>query len=368
MAHRLLEKVGSKIRSLRQTPPLEATLPPPSTPSLAPSQPAFQPATQPTPQPAYQPTPSPSASTDSETSLPSLQERLWNRAYDELKASEPKVVEVYEKILSARLRRNDSTSVAFESTGNKIGKTPETRCHQMQQLVQVGLDQTQKEASIKRGIEEGLQAVQAVRVVVDKAVQAAPEAAVAWVGVCLGMNWYWNLVCLLLDENRAEISCAGLRDELENHIVRLYQKLLLYQMWSVCLYHRNWAAVVLRDVFRLDDWASRLSDIQNDEAAVQRDSEQYNTEQSKAYLRDLAIAASSQEMKLQAIYLAIQDQTRQQEKRHQDDKDKQCLKDLRETDPRDDKTRIQDTKGGLLRDSYRWILDHDDFRRWRDDP
>lgn len=41
----------------------------------------------------------------------------------------------------------------------------------MQQLVQAGLDQTQKEASIKRGIDEGLQAVQAVRGIVDKAVQ-----------------------------------------------------------------------------------------------------------------------------------------------------------------------------------------------------
>ncbi|RSL81247.1 hypothetical protein CEP52_017244 [Fusarium oligoseptatum] len=41
---------------------------------------------------------------------------------------------------------------------------------------------------------------------------------------------------------------------------------------------------------------------------------------------------------------------------------------LRETDPRDDKTRIEATKGGLLRDSYRWILDHDDFQQWRDNP
>ncbi|ORY63362.1 NACHT domain-containing protein [Pseudomassariella vexata] len=46
----------------------------------------------------------------------------------------------------------------------------------------------------------------------------------------------------------------------------------------------------------------------------------------------------------------------------------QCLKDLRSTDPRDDKKRIQDAKGGLLKDSYRWILEHSDFIRWRDDP
>ncbi|KAI8654220.1 NACHT domain-containing protein [Fusarium sp. Ph1] len=44
----------------------------------------------------------------------------------------------------------------------------------------------------------------------------------------------------------------------------------------------------------------------------------------------------------------------------------QCLKDLRLTDPRDDKVRIKETKGGLLKDSYKWILDHPDFQRWRD--
>uniref|UniRef100_A0A0B7KT49 NACHT domain-containing protein n=1 Tax=Bionectria ochroleuca TaxID=29856 RepID=A0A0B7KT49_BIOOC len=217
----------------------------------------------------------------------------------------------------------------------------------MQQLVHAGLDRTQKQVSIKRGIDEGLQAVQAIRAMVDKAVQAAPEAAVAWVGVCLGleilsnpvtesrdnrkgiayvlsrMEWYWNLVSLLLDENKARSSATGLQVQLRKHIVQLYEKLLSYQMKSVCLYRRNWAAVIGRDMLKLDDWAGQLSEIQEAEAA---------------------------------------------ERRHQDDRDKQCLKDLRETDPRDDKTRIQDTKGGLLRDSYRWILDNNDFQRWRDHP
>lgn len=35
---------------------------------------------------------------------------------------------------------------------------------------------------------------------------------------------------------------------------------------------------------------------------------------------------------------------------------KQCIADLRVTDPRDDKTRIQDTKGGLFKDSYVWVV------------
>ncbi|CAJ2510576.1 Uu.00g062010.m01.CDS01 [Anthostomella pinea] len=43
-----------------------------------------------------------------------------------------------------------------------------------------------------------------------------------------------------------------------------------------------------------------------------------------------------------------------------------CLIDLRVTDPRHDKKRVQDTKGGLLADSYVWVLDNPDFHQWRD--
>ena len=43
-----------------------------------------------------------------------------------------------------------------------------------------------------------------------------------------------------------------------------------------------------------------------------------------------------------------------------------CLKDLRTINPRD-KKRIEETKGGLLQDSYSWILEHPYFRKWRDE-
>ncbi|KAM0473872.1 hypothetical protein ACHAPX_007920 [Trichoderma viride] len=52
----------------------------------------------------------------------------------------------------------------------------------------------------------------------------------------------------------------------------------------------------------------------------------------------------------------------------EDKESSDCLKDLHQTDPRDDKTRIQRTKGNLLKDSYRWALDHNDFKQWRDNP
>ena len=47
---------------------------------------------------------------------------------------------------------------------------------------------------------------------------------------------------------------------------------------------------------------------------------------------------------------------------------KDCLRDLRHGDPRDDKKRIEETKGGLLADSYRWVLNNDTHQQWQRDP
>ncbi|KAL1641602.1 Vegetative incompatibility protein HET-E-1 [Didymella pomorum] len=45
-----------------------------------------------------------------------------------------------------------------------------------------------------------------------------------------------------------------------------------------------------------------------------------------------------------------------------------CVQDVRHTDPRDDKKRIEETQGGLLADSYRWVLENATFQQWQQDP
>ena len=45
-----------------------------------------------------------------------------------------------------------------------------------------------------------------------------------------------------------------------------------------------------------------------------------------------------------------------------------CVQDMRSTDPNDDKKRIEETKGGLLADSSRWVLDNTTFQQWQRDP
>jgi hypothetical protein len=158
------------------------------------------------------------------------------------------------------------------------------------------------------------------------------------------MNWYWSLSSSLLKESTDDANeLSGVRRELENQIVDLYKVLLTYQIKSVCSYYRHRGLVFLRDIVKLDDWDGDLKAILDAENRFRQYSKAYTTQQTNSHLEQLVTNQGSE-------------------------RDQQCLKDLRPTDPRHDKTRIEQTKGGLLRDSYRWILDNPKLRQWRDDP
>ncbi|PVH71957.1 hypothetical protein DL98DRAFT_399416, partial [Cadophora sp. DSE1049] len=329
----------------------------------------------------------------------SLQGRLWNQAYDAIKAADPELAEAYERILSTEIRWEDSetgpdadASASASAVRNDIAPSRESRAVQMQQLVQIGLKKTQRDAAVKQKMGDGMAAIAAIKGIIDKAVQASPEAAIAWVGVSFAleilsnpiieaglhrsgityvvtrMDWYWNLAGLLLDENKAHASSVGLRAELEKHVLELYQQLLAFQIKSICVHYKNKALNFLRDLFQLDDWGGRLQGIKESECAVRKDSEQFNTQQVRLYLHNMAETASSQQNKLQDIHAALQAHSAQQKDLYEDENYKKCIKDLRDVDPRDDKTRIEKAKGGLLSDCCRWLFHHGDFLRWRDEP
>jgi hypothetical protein len=50
------------------------------------------------------------------------------------------------------------------------------------------------------------------------------------------------------------------------------------------------------------------------------------------------------------------------------DEDNHCLEALLLANPDDDRRRIEETKGGLLNDSFRWVLENAEFQKWRDSP
>lgn len=139
-------------------------------------------------------TPHAPATPDPAAPPPSLPEQLWNQAYDQVKTGDSSTVDTYEKILSARLSQKDedpadsSHSADLASQQNAIEQDPGKRWKQMCQLVQDGLHRTEKDTNVKRGMEDGIQAAMAVKEIVDRAVQASPEAALAWVGVCFALE------------------------------------------------------------------------------------------------------------------------------------------------------------------------------------
>jgi len=198
------------------------------------------------------------------------------------------------------------------------------------------------------------------------------------------MKWYCELSTLLLREDtiKSEIS-AGVRGQLEQRVIDLYQALLLYLMKSVYSLNRDRFVGLLCDLVKMDAWDEALQSVEAAENAVRQDSHVYNMEQIRFSLEELLNVAKNEEGKLlrdiqsvlqqqllvQRQQLSVQEQQlsiKQQEVSAQLLKeDNECLADLRITDPSKDKTRIEATKGGLLKDSYRWILENEDFQRWQ---
>ncbi|KAH7327105.1 hypothetical protein BKA65DRAFT_62245 [Rhexocercosporidium sp. MPI-PUGE-AT-0058] len=77
----------------------------------------------------------------------------------------------------------------------------------------------------------------------------------------------------------------------------------------------------------------------------------------------LPIYGEGKEHAFRRLKKEIQNSLIEAEQNPPDPQSRSCIQDLRITDPREDKKRIEDTKGGLLRDSYRWILEHPDFQQ-----
>ncbi|RYP18338.1 hypothetical protein DL767_009858 [Monosporascus sp. MG133] len=298
--------------------------------------------------------------TTSEAANPGFPGRLWTDAYDAIKEDDPRLVGAYKMVLHRELGGESNAADIREGGDDPTdAELPRT---QMVRLVEAGLKKTENEAAAKYKVQEGMRVVSSVKELVGTALKHAPEAAAAWGGVCLllrasanrdgmayvvsRMNWYWNLSGLLLEENQER--AAGLRGELGKHVVALYKEFLSYQMKSVCSCYRNRAAGFFRDVVEFDNWAGAVQSIKDAEKAVQQDIDKYSTQDIRMSLSNIAKQAQSQCTHLQDIHQAIQENTKKQEERRQDDKNEKCLMDLRLTDPRDDRQRIEDTKGGLF--------------------
>ncbi|KAL7911179.1 NACHT domain-containing protein [Trichoderma velutinum] len=330
-------------------------------------------------EPVPSPDLAPSYEPDSEPKQ--LQVRLWNTAYEQLKSSNTELVESYEKILSTHFFFGQNGPSESASLENRIDKVYDERWKQMHIIVEAALERNKQSIERKQKFDSCLAAVSST---MSQAVRAVPEAAVAWTGICFAlemvsnsiqegkantkgigyvvsrMNWYWHLAELLSDDNISKSAPNSLRLQMEKHIIDLYQKLLLYQMKSVCRYYRRHGPAIWRDAITADNWTGQLDDIRNAEATVQEDSRIINALEVQRRLGELDAASQVLRGEIQDVWSTIKKHILSKE-------EERCLKDLRVTDPRDDKSRIEDTNGGLLQGAYEWAIKHRDFIAWREE-
>ncbi|KAM0554845.1 hypothetical protein ACHAPJ_006580 [Fusarium lateritium] len=374
------------------TPPSHQSTSSPAQPTNGPSTapPANSLGTQPPCTAAAEPVTDSLPSVETQDVLPSLPERLWNKAYAGLEEEEPDIVNAYQEILQKVENEWTDTTAPDDLENLEHCKGIESR--QMWRLVYTGLEESKRQAKHKESVSNVLGIVESIKGVVDKAVKYSSEAGVVWAGVSLGleilsnpmkepglnrkgiayvlsrMEWYWNMADLVLSQSGSSSSSTTLRTNLETHVIDFYKKLLLFQIRSACLYYRNWMSILLRDAVRLDDWTEKLNGIKDAENLVRKDIEQYNSEDVKLKLQDIEKSAVSREGLLESIYTSLREEARLEAKNRQDDKDKECLAALLITDPQIDKKRLQDQKGDPLWESYHRIFNSAAYQHFTDDP
>lgn len=191
------------------------------------------------------------------------------------------------------------------------------------------------------------------------------------------IRYYSAMESLLLPENMK----ADLKADLTERLVDLYKKVIDFQVQSILRFYRSRTKNFLRGTINYDGWASKVREIKECDAdliskfqttlfASKLDFADKNIRE----LRSIAEAGQASRKALENVIAKMQQQIEVSQEtvavlknidQHvTDPQDNQCLQDLCNTDPRSDKSRIEEAKGHLLAGSYRWVLDSSEFKKW----
>ena len=75
-----------------------------------------------------------------------------------------------------------------ESQPNIIAQNNLDRRRQMNQLINAGLAKTEKEAKVKESLGVAMDVVLSAKNIISAAIQAVPQAALAWTGICIALE------------------------------------------------------------------------------------------------------------------------------------------------------------------------------------
>lgn len=178
------------------------------------------------------------------------------------------------------------------------------------------------------------------------------------------MRYYVTLEDLLLTEHFA----AAQRNELVDRLVDLYTLIIDFQVRSILRFYRSRTKNALRGSIKYDGWDSKVEDIQKADKDFVKKLNTAISGSSLQKLTNLVQSTESSHKVLDNLVDISRNSMRFVEKidqRMSDAENNACLGSLG-VKPRHHKMLIERDKGGLLRDSYYWILSHDDFQQWRE--
>lgn len=112
--------------------------------------------------------------------------KLWDEAYDELKRLDPELVKTYEKILSQDYEITPEPEQALENVIEQDDRT--RRRSQMDRILRKVLLKTSKPAGVEGKVTDAIDVVLSLKEVIGNSLQPVPIAALAWTGVCIGLQ------------------------------------------------------------------------------------------------------------------------------------------------------------------------------------
>ena len=187
------------------------------------------------------------------------------------------------------------------------------------------------------------------------------------------MRYYIAMEPLLLPEDIK----PNLKADLTERLVGLYKLIIDFQVQSVLRFYRSRTKNFFRGTINYDSWDKKLQNIMDGDAALVSKFETAISGSSLQALKKLTLQAEASRRVLDGLLIKAQELidvsrdhlgiAKKMDRRMSNVENRTCLRDLQATDPSDDKDRIEQDKGGLLRDSYHWILENSDFQQWRND-
>lgn len=118
-----------------------------------------------------------------------LPEHLWDQAYNEIKESDPKLIQLYETILSNKLLDYNFDPSQNVQGDNMIEQLDlGIRRDQMRQLIETGQNKIELESQIKSGIKQVIDFINPAKDFINSIVKATPGAALPWTVVSVALK------------------------------------------------------------------------------------------------------------------------------------------------------------------------------------